>query len=132
MAIVGIVVYRRTNALRMAEIERLEKARREEFLRNLETVIERHLSDESFNVDVMASDLFLSRSTLTRRMKNYINESPNDFIRKKRMMAASKMLEDGVLSITEISYKVGFSYPSYFTKCFKEYFGVTPSEFIKH
>jgi YesN/AraC family two-component response regulator len=48
------------------------------------------------------------------------------------MLMASKMLEEGVLSITEISYKVGFSYPSYFTKCFKEYFGVTPSEFIKH
>ena len=132
MAIVGYVVYSRTNALRLAEIEKLEKARRDEFLRNLETVVERHIGDEAFNVDVMASDLFLSRSTLTRRMKNYINESPNDYIRKKRMLMASKMLEDGVFSITEISYKVGFSYPSYFTKCFKEYFGVTPSEFIKH
>ena len=132
MSIVGFVVYRRTNALRIAEIEKLEKARREEFLRNLEIVVERHISDESFNVDDMASDLFLSRSTLTRRMKNYINESPNDFIRKKRMILASKLLEEGELSITEISYKVGFAYPSYFTKCFKEYFGITPSEFIKH
>ncbi len=132
MSIVGFVVYRRTNALRQAEIDKLEKARREEFLRNLETVVERHINDEAFNVDIMASDLFLSRSTLTRRMKNYINEAPNDFIRKKRMIMAAQMLEEGVLSITEISYKVGFSYPSYFTKCFKEHFGVTPSEFIKH
>ena len=132
MSIVGFVVYRRTNALRQAEIDKLEKARREEFLRNLETVVERHINDEAFNVDIMAGDLFLSRSTLTRRMKNYINEAPNDFIRKKRMIMAAQMLEEGVLSITEISYKVGFSYPSYFTKCFKEHFGVTPSEFIKH
>ena len=131
MVMVGIIVYQRTDAIRLAELEKIEKARREEFLRNLDIVVERHISDESFNVDVIANDLFLSRSTLTRRMKNYINESPNDYIRRKRMILASELIKEGKYSITEISYKVGFAYPSYFTKCFKEHFGVTPSEYVK-
>ena len=74
----------------------------------------------------------MSHSTLYRKIKTLTGLSANEFIRKIRMRNAEKLLLGRKYSITEIIYKVGISTPAYFRQCFKEEFGVTPTEYMKN
>ena len=73
----------------------------------------------------------MSRSPFYKRLKNLSGLSPNEFIRMVRMKHAVQLLTKSDKNISEIAYEVGFSSPKYFRLCFKEQFGVTPSEFGK-
>ena len=73
----------------------------------------------------------MSGSTLYKKLKVLTGESPNSLIRIMRLKRAASLLEKNESSITEILMSVGFSNPSYFTRCFKAYFGVTPKEYQK-
>jgi AraC-like DNA-binding protein len=70
----------------------------------------------------------MSRSSLVRRMKALLDTTPNEYVKQKRLMIAAKMLEEDNVRVNEICYAVGFKYPSYFTKCFKDEFGISPSD----
>ncbi|MDO6819445.1 hybrid sensor histidine kinase/response regulator transcription factor [Zobellia sp. 1_MG-2023] len=87
-----------------------------------------NLSDENLNVEQLAEELNLSRSQLYRKIKALTGYSANEFLRKIRLEKAKKMIENGNESISEVCFKVGFSSPSYFTKCFKAQFGFLPTE----
>ena len=80
------------------------------------------------NVENLADELLISRSKLYRKIKVLTGNTANEFIKKIRLEKAKQFLESTDYSISEISFKVGFSSPSYFTKCYKTLFGRLPTE----
>ncbi|TDD99374.1 hybrid sensor histidine kinase/response regulator transcription factor [Flavobacterium cellulosilyticum] len=99
-----------------------------EFIKNALDFINENISESELSVEVLASKVFLSRSQLYRKIKSLTGVSVNEFIRNVRLEKAKELIELGNDNINEISYKVGFSSPSYFTKCFKEKFGHLPTQ----
>ena len=100
------------------------------FLASVEAAIERHYADSELTVDLIASEVCVSRSSLFSRLKNISDATPNEMIQMIRLKHAAALLEartDGV-TVSEICYRVGFSSPSYFSKCFQKRYGCTPSE----
>ena len=93
-------------------------------------IIESNLQDPSFEVEILASELNMSRTTLYRKMKTLTGQSATEFIRNTRLKKAIEMIEKEKLSIEEVGMAVGFNSHSYFSHCFRQYFGKTPSEFI--
>ena len=87
--------------------------------------------DTDLNIDDIGKSLGLSRVQLYRKVKSLTNYSPNEFVRIIRLKAAEQMMITSEKSISEIAYDTGFTSPSYFTNCFKEYFNENPSDFLK-
>ncbi|MFA6744231.1 MAG: helix-turn-helix transcriptional regulator, partial [Bacteroides graminisolvens] len=75
--------------------------------------------------------LGLSRVQLYRKVKALTNYSPVELLRITRLKKAAALLSSSEMNISEVSYEVGFTAPSYFTKCLKEYFGENPNELVK-
>ena len=100
------------------------------FLENIIGYIEDNITNENLSVENLASHLLMSRGHTWRKIKSLTGQSANRFIRIIRLKKAIKLMEEGELNISEITFKVGFTSPPYFTKCFKEEYGKTPSEFI--
>ena len=98
------------------------------FINNVLRYINDNISDEKLNVESLAGELLLSRSKLYRKIKALTGDTANEFIRKVRLEKAKQLIENSEFTIGEICYKVGFSSPSYFTKCFKNYFDIVPTE----
>tara|TARA_R110000765_G_scaffold379886_1_gene470947 strand:- start:837 stop:1427 length:591 start_codon:yes stop_codon:yes gene_type:complete len=98
------------------------------FITKVLEYINNNLADENLNVEQLAEELFLSRSQLYRKIKALTGHTANEFLRNIRLEKAKEMIEQGHESISEVSFKVGFSSPSYFTKCFKSHFGALPTE----
>ncbi|SFD10488.1 hybrid sensor histidine kinase/response regulator transcription factor [Algibacter pectinivorans] len=99
-----------------------------EFIQKVLSYISENMSDSDLSVEVLASQLNLSRSQLYRKIKSLTGQTVNEFLRKLRIQKAKQILETGNSNISEVCYKVGFSSPSYFTKCFKAHFGILPTE----
>lgn len=99
-----------------------------EFLRKLIAVIEENLADEKFEVPDLADRVNMSRSNLLRKVKKLTGLSVSVFIRQVRLHHSKELLKDESLTVSEVSFKVGFSSTSYFTKCFRESFDYTPGE----
>ncbi|MUU79135.1 two-component regulator propeller domain-containing protein [Winogradskyella endarachnes] len=99
-----------------------------EFIEKVLSFINESIGDPDLNVESLASQLNLSRSQFYRKIKALTNQTANEFIRNIRLLKAKQMIEMGNSNISEVCYKVGFSSPSYFTKCFKSYFGILPKE----
>ena len=90
--------------------------------------IDENLCNSNFGVEDLAKSLLISRSKLYRKIRMYKSETATAFIRRIRLELAKDMLDKTNLNICEISYKVGYSSPSYFSKCFKSHFGKIPKE----
>ena len=103
----------------------------QEFLDKAVAAVAAHMIDSDYSVDVLASDLCMSRANLHRKMRAIIGQTPTDFIRNQRLERAAHLLRTTSHSVNEISNLVGFSYASYFTKCFKEKYGVLPKDYVK-
>lgn len=134
VASVNSLLSKRQPELKDAEMPSFQIAvedRDAKFLSNLNSIVERHIGDESFSVKQMEEELFMSHSSLNRKMANLLNTTPVDYIRTARLKAAAAILKEKDVNISEVGYKVGFSTPSYFSKCFKDYFGVTPAEYAR-
>lgn len=99
-----------------------------DFIKNVLTYINENINEYELSVEVLASKVFLSRSQLYRKIKTLTGVSVNEFIRNVRLEKARELIELGNDNITEISIKVGFSSPSYFTKCYKEKYGHLPTQ----
>ena len=99
-----------------------------EFIAKVLKYINENIQESQLGVESLAEELFLSRSQLYRKIKALTGQTANEFIRKIRLLKAKELIENGYDSIGEIGFKVGFSSPSYFTKCFKTEFGVLPTE----
>ncbi|MEN8126025.1 MAG: helix-turn-helix domain-containing protein [Bacteroidota bacterium] len=88
-----------------------------------------HLDDEKFDVNQLASEIGWSKSHTFRKVRSITGISANQFIKETRLQEAAKLILNSDHNVSEISYKVGFSSPSYFNKCFSKYYGVTPGEY---
>ena len=99
------------------------------FLQNVIKIINNHLSDTVFTVKILADEVSMSRSNLERKLAALTGESPAEIIKKIRLTRASKLIIEKSGNISEIALEVGFSNPAYFSKCFREQFGFTPSEY---
>ena len=102
-----------------------------EFLRNLDAIVEKHISDEDFNVRQLEEELHMSHTSLNRKMNGLLNMTSVEYIRTKRLNVSARLLRSKDVLPSEVCYLVGFSTPSYFSKCFKDYFGKTPAEYVK-
>lgn len=102
-----------------------------EFIAKVLRFINENIQDSQLGVESLAEELLLSRSQLYRKIKALTGQTANEFIRKVRLLKAKELIEGGYDSIGEIGFKVGFSSPSYFTKCFKAEFGILPTEIDK-
>ena len=100
-----------------------------QFLQSVIECIEQHLKESAFDLDRLSSHLNMSKSTLHRKIKSLTGLTPLDFVRNIKMKRACMLLITGDRTISEVAYAVGFSNPKYFTKCFKEEFGIIPSEY---
>ncbi len=100
----------------------------EQFLNRLIEIVENNMDDELFGVEQLGSELGMSRSQLHRKLTGLLGQGPNLFIRTFRPQRAHDLLKQKAATASEIAFKVGFGSPSYFTKCFHEHFGYTPSE----
>ncbi len=103
----------------------------EKFLNKMRTLIEAHLSDSEFGVELLGDEIGMSRAQLYRKCKALTNYSPVELIRNTRLKRAQQLLAQGDDTIAQVAYAVGFTAPSYFTKCYKEYFGENPNELVK-
>ena len=100
-----------------------------QFLQAMADSIHAHLAEEGFGVEQLATDLNVSKSTLHRKVKAMTGLTPLEFIRNVKLKYACAMLARHDRPIAEVAYATGFSSPKYFTRCFKEEFGLTPSEY---
>ena len=98
------------------------------FLAKVNEAIDNNLANENFGVDELAIEIGISRSQLHRRLNSLIGQSPSQMIKEFRLKRAMEMLQKKVATASEISYQVGFSSPSYFNRCFNEYFGYPPGK----
>ncbi len=98
------------------------------FINKINEVIENHISEEEFSIEEMGKDISLSRSQIHRKLKALTGKSPCLYLRSIRLAKAKKLIEERIGNISEVAYSTGFSSPAYFTKCFKEEYGITPSE----
>ena len=99
------------------------------FIDRVRQIILDHLDDEKFGVTQLASEIGWSRSHTFRKVKSETGISVNQLIKEIRLQKAASLILNSNLNASEISYKVGFSSPSYFNKCFSKYYGVTPGEY---
>lgn len=99
------------------------------FVSKATSLIEAHMSEEAFNVEWLASQLFLSRSQLYRKIKALTDQSVHDFIITIRLNKAAELLLDGQYSVSEIAYMVGYADSTGFGRIFQKQFGQTPKKF---
>lgn len=99
------------------------------FLEKVQQVIDLKLPDSAFTAEVFSREMGMSRMHLHRKLKGLTGLSANAFIRAERLKLAANMLRTSGVNVSEIGYAVGFSDPSYFAKCFKEFHQCTPTEF---
>jgi CheY-like chemotaxis protein/AraC-like DNA-binding protein len=98
------------------------------FIEKLVEVVESNISREDFGVEDLGAAAGMSQSQLHRKLKSLINQTGNHFIRSIRMHRAKMLLERDAGNITEVAFMVGYGDPGYFTKNFRNFFGILPSE----
>lgn len=98
------------------------------FITRFKEVVEKRLADSDISVEDLAADMNLSRVQLYRKVKNLTGSSPVELLRTARLNRAYQLLLTSDKSVSEVAYDVGFTAPSYFTKCFKEEFGMLPGD----
>ncbi|HLA58878.1 MAG TPA: ATP-binding protein, partial [Puia sp.] len=99
------------------------------FITRLYEVLDEHLDEELFGVDQLTAAINMSRSSLHRKLKTLTGMSTTEVVRNYRLKRASLLLKEGYSS-SDAAYKTGFGSPAYFTKSFREVYGVTPTEFV--
>ena len=97
----------------------------------LDTWLSAHISDSNLSIDQFAEKMGYGRTTFYKKVKKLTGQTPNDYIKSMRMERAVVLLKDDTLTVAEVSYKIGIEDPFYFSKSFKSYFGISPSQFRK-
>lgn len=100
-----------------------------ELIAEIKSVIEQQMAEPDFSVDKLADALHMSRSNFYRKIKALSGMAPNDYLKVVRLNRAAELLREGYRA-TEVYEQIGFSSASYFTKCFKEHFGMLPKDFV--
>lgn len=101
------------------------------FLVKMNEIIEENFSNSDLNVEFLAKQLNISRSGLFAKIKTLADVTPNEMIQIVRLKRAAQLLHEGDHMVSEVGYMVGFSNPSYFSKCFQKQFGIRPVDYMK-
>lgn len=109
------------------EVSRLDD-RDKAFVKQLHDIIKSHMGNSDFGVEDIGAEIGLSRVQLYRKVKAITGSSVVDLLRKARLAKGRRLLEANSMNISEVAYEVGFSSPSYFTKCFKDEYGMLPGD----
>ena len=102
----------------------------EEFLSKINYIIEHRYENPAFSMDDVISEMGMSRTSFYRRVKGLLDTNLNDYIKSLRLGKAAQLFNEGHNNVSEVCYQVGFSSPSYFTRCFRVQFGISPREYI--
>lgn len=108
--------------------EKLSNETDKSFVTQLRKIIQENLGNSEFNVERIGDEIGLSRVQLYRKVKALTGHSPVEMLRKARLMRARHLLRTTEKSVSEVAYAVGFSTPSYFSKCYKDEFGESPKK----
>jgi YesN/AraC family two-component response regulator len=103
----------------------------DQFLKNALELVELNMSNTSYTVEDMSHDIGMSHTQLYRKIKALTGQTINDFMRAIRLKRAAQLLEESQLTVSEITYKVGFTDLQHFRECFKKLHGVTPSQYAQ-
>lgn len=120
-------VFGDNRSLEKESIHSLDK----DFVSRFRTLVEEKLGNPALNVEDLGREMGMSRVQLYRKLKSLTNYSPNELLRQMRLKKAASLLASSDLTVAEVAYEVGFSSPSYFTKCYKEQFGEIPTSLLK-
>ena len=101
------------------------------FLQRSFDLVNKHISDSSFSVEMLAEELAISRSGLQKKIQSLIGETPGDLIRRIRLNKAVVLIRQKFGNLSEIALEVGYNNPAYFSEAFKRQFGTTPSQFLQ-
>ena len=101
------------------------------FVEKFKNLIDTKMGDSELNVEDLGKQMGLSRVQLYRKIKSLTNYAPNELLRIARLKKAASLLASSEMTVAEIAYVVGFTSPSYFTKCYKDEFGESPTDFLK-
>jgi signal transduction histidine kinase/ligand-binding sensor domain-containing protein/DNA-binding response OmpR family regulator len=101
----------------------------QKFLQRVLAAVAERMSEPAFGVEVLAEQMAVSRSLLLKKMEALTGEAPVELIKRMRLNKAATLIEARFGNAFQVALEVGFSSPSYFSKCFKRQFGVTPSEY---
>ena len=102
----------------------------EELMDRIMKVVNKHLGDSDFTVDMLTQEACISRTQLHRKMKELTGLSTSEFIRNLRLEQAARLLREQKINVTQVAYTVGFSNLAHFSTVFHKHFGMTPSEYI--
>lgn len=102
-----------------------------DFITKFRALLEENLHDSEISVEDLGEKMGLGRVQLYRKVKSLTNYSPVELLRIARLKRASSLLSSSDKTVSEVCYEVGFSSPSYFSKCYKEYFGENPTSLQK-
>jgi YesN/AraC family two-component response regulator len=107
----------------------MEEEGEDQFVKRALAIIEEHMSNAEFNVDNLRQELYMSRTSLYKKVLAMTGQTPIEFIRQIRLKRAAQLLEKSNHNVTEVAYLVGFNNPKYFARYFKEAFGQLPSQY---
>lgn len=99
------------------------------FVKRLDSIVYSRLGEQDLSVDKVAGLLHLGRTIFYKKVRGTTGYTPNEYIRVIRLRKASELLKEGEKNVSEVAYAVGFDNPYYFSKCFKEQFGMPPSQY---
>lgn len=105
------------------------KSQEDQFMQKLIKIMNENLENFDLNIDFLASELGMSRTVFFNKLKSLTGFSPVEFVREVRFERAAEYMRSTQLTVSEISYQVGIEDPRYFSRCFKQKFGITPSEY---
>ncbi len=100
-----------------------------EFLEKTVEIIKRNISKTDFRTELLAKELYISRTQLHRKILSITGMAPGEFVRTIKLKRAADILKEGKLSVTQAAYEIGFSSPAQFSRAFVKYFNCPPSEF---
>lgn len=106
------------------------KGQNHSFLEDVLQAIETNMADEDFGMSELSREVGISERQLQRKLKSITNKTPNQMVRSVRLHKAREILQQQVEGISQVAFQTGFSSPSYFTKCFRKEFGVSPSDVV--
>ena len=111
--------------------DKVVKGNDEVLMERIMKVINDHLSDSDFNVEMLTSEVGISRAQLHRKMKEMTGLPVSEFIRNIRLEQAVRLLKEQKVNVTQVAYAVGFSNLAHFSTVFRKQFGVSPTEYIE-
>jgi DNA-binding response OmpR family regulator len=121
--------YFKTDVLTHPEFQSSKENLDDKFVKKVANIIEANISNPDFNVEILSREIGMSTTHLYRKLKSLTHYSAKDIIKKYRLKKASLLLKNNEGNISEIMYEVGFSSLSYFAKCFKSEFGLSPKDY---